>query len=155
MGVEDAPSAVYAEPYHQTTAALAIVLRWNATPWTTHAKVERAEAAADHAEDLADLAKTGATFEARTANADAKEAKERVAAATDGETASRAWVASVLQADAIGTAETRDLSDAYIAWFQMRARLATAIFQWNVDVVRLGRATGEFKAGAARPKETK
>jgi HAE1 family hydrophobic/amphiphilic exporter-1 len=154
MGVEDAPSAVYSEPYHQKTGAIALVLRWNLAPWTTHAKVKRARAAADKAHELSDLARTGATMDAHTASSDAREAQERVTAATEGEEASRAWVASVLQADAIGTAETRDLADSYIAWFQMRARLATAIFQWNVAVVRLGRATGEFTAGGARRKET-
>jgi outer membrane protein TolC len=154
QGVEESRSAVYSEPYHQTTAAVAIVMRWNLAPWTTHAKVGRARAQATKAHRLADLAKTGATLDARTAFSDAREARERVTAASGGEEASRAWVASVLQADAIGTAETRDLADAYIAWFQMRARLATAIFQWNVAVVRLGRATGEFTAGDARRKDT-
>ena len=45
----------------------------------------------------------------------------------------------------------KDLADAYIAWFQMRARWAQAVFQWNVAVVRLGRASGEYRAGPRRP----
>jgi outer membrane protein TolC len=153
QGVDDAPSAVYTEPYNNTFGGLSVVLRWNAEPWTTKARVTRARAAARKAEDLRDLAETGATLDAKTAWGQAAQAKERVTAAEEGETAARGWLASVLQADAIGTAETRDLSDAYIAWFQMRARLATAIFQWNVATVRLGRATGEFKATAGRRKE--
>ena len=56
------------------------------------------------------------------------------------------WLAAVLQDEAIGTAEARDLADAYIAWFQMRARWAQAVMQWNVAVVRVQRATGEFRA---------
>jgi len=153
QGVDDAPSAVYAEPYHQTSAGVGLVLRWNAEPWTTHAKVERARAAADKADELRDLAETGATLDARTAWAEAAQAREKVTAAGDGETAARGWLAAVLQADAIGTAETRDLADAYIAWFQMRARLASAIFQWNVATVRVARATGEFTARQGRRKE--
>ena len=58
----------------------------------------------------------------------------------------------MLQAQAIGTAESKDLADAYIAWFQMRARWAQAVFQWNVAVVRLDRAAGEFHADGRRPK---
>ncbi len=150
MGVDDAPSAVYAEPFHQTTAGLAVVLRWNVEPWTTRTRVKRARAAAGKAHDLSDLARTGATFEARTAGSEATNARDKVTAAEEGETAARGWLASVLQADAVGTAETRDLADSYIAWFQMRARLASAIFQWNVATVRLGRATGEFTATAGR-----
>ena len=153
QGVDDAPSAVYTEPFNNTSGALALVLRWNVEPWTTKARVARARAAAHKADDLRDLAKTGATLDAKTAWGEASQAKDRVTAAEEGETAARAWLASVLQADAIGTAETRDLSDAYIAWFQMRARLATAIFQWNVATVRLGRATGEFRATSSRRKE--
>lgn len=150
QGVDDAPSAVYAEPFNTTSGGVALVLRWNLEPWTTHARVARAKAQVKKADELVELAGTGATLEARTAWTEASEARDRVTAATEGEDAARAWLASVLQADAIGTAETRDLADAYIAWFQMRARLATAIFQWNVATVRLGRATGEFTATTGR-----
>jgi len=150
QGVEDVPNAIFAEPYNSTTGGLALVLRWNVEPWTTNARVDRAQALVRKADELVELAGTGATLEARSAHAEASEARDRVTAATEGETAARAWLASVLQADAIGTAETRDLADAYIAWFTMRARLATSIFQWNVATVRLGRATGEFTATAGR-----
>ncbi|HEX8113289.1 MAG TPA: hypothetical protein VF516_36415, partial [Kofleriaceae bacterium] len=88
---------------------------------------------------------------ADTALADATAAHDKVAAAGQGEQAARTWLASVLQAEAIGAAESRDLADAYIAWFQMRARWAQAVFQWNVAVVRLDRAAGEFHAAAHRP----
>lgn len=155
QGVDEAPSAVYTEPFNQTSGALALVLRWNLEPWTTRAKVARARAAARKADDLRELAETGATLDARTAWAEAEQAQARLAAASDGETAARAWLASVLQADAIGTAETRDLADAYIAWFQMQARLAMATFTWNVATVRLARATGEFTAAPGRRKETR
>ena len=53
--------------------------------------------------------------------------------------------------DAIGTSDTKDLADAYLAWFQMRARLMNAIFQWNVAAIRLDRATGEFHPRSPRP----
>ena len=38
----------------------------------------------------------------------------------------------------------RDLADAYLAWFQMRARLLTAIYQWNVAVAKVARAAGQL-----------
>jgi outer membrane protein TolC len=153
QGVDDPPSALIIDPYNGTSGALALVLRWQLEPWTTRAKVDRARAAARKAGALADLAAIGAGYEARTAFAEATGARERLTAATQGEQSARAWLASVLQADAIGTSEPRDLADAYIAWFQMRARLVNAMFQWNVATVRLGRATGEFRAAPARRKE--
>ena len=154
-GVAQPTSFVYQQPYHVYGLGLAIVMRWNLDPWTTHAQVERAEAQARHADALADLAHDGATMEVRTAYAEAQTAKAKVDAAIEGEKASHSWVASVMQNDAIGTAEAKDVADSYIAWFQMRARLMQAIFQWNVATVRLQRAIGEFKADAARPKETR
>ena len=57
----------------------------------------------------------------------------------------------MLQAEAIGTVEAKDLADAYIAWFQMRARVVAAIFQWNVAATRIQRAAGEFSAPARGP----
>jgi len=153
QGVDRPPGWIFSQPYHQASAGLALVLRWNLEPWMTAAKAREAEAKAHHADALAEAATVTATLEVRRAYAEASRAKRRVAAARDGEKASRAWVAAVLQNDAIGTADAKDIADSYIAWFQMRARLENAIFQWNVATVRLARATGEFHAKPLRPKE--
>lgn len=150
QGVDDAPSAFYSDPYNGTSGALALVLRWQLEPLTTRAKLAQARAAERRAAALADLADTGAALDARSARAEALGARERLAAATRGEQAARAWVAAVLQADAIGAGEPKDLADAYIAWFQMRARLVTAIFQWNVAIMRVRRAAGEFTLDGVR-----
>lgn len=154
QGAEDPPSAYANDPFNKTNFGLALVLRWQLDPWTTAAKSSKARADARHAHRLADLAKDGAELDARTAQSEASTAKERVDAATDGEKAARAWVAAVLQNQAVGTVEAKDLADAYIGLFQMTGRKLTAIFQWNVAVVRLRRATGEFHASGARRKET-
>ena len=150
QGAKDPPSAYANDPFNKTSGGLAVVLRWQLDPWTTKARTSRARAQARRARGLADLAKDGAEFDARTAQAEAAAAKERVVAATDGEKAARAWVAAVLQNQAVGTVEAKDLADAYIALFQMSARKLSAIFQWNVAVVRLRRATGEFHAAPPR-----
>jgi outer membrane protein TolC len=111
------------------------------------AKVARAEAEARKAKAQANLAALGATYDIETVASEAKAAKAKLDATVEGEKAARTWLASVLQNQAIGTAEPRDLADAYLAWFQVKARWAQAVFQWNTAVVRLGRATGEFQAG--------
>ena len=153
QGAEEPPSAYAWDPFNKSTAGVVLAVRWQLDPFTTRAKAKRARAQARRAEGLAALAKDGATHDARTAHAEAAAAKERVEAATAGESAARAWVAAVLQNQAVGTIEAKDLADAYIGLFQMSARRLTAVFQWNVAVVRLGRATGEFHAGAPRRKE--
>jgi outer membrane protein len=150
-GVQDPPSAFANDPYNRSGVGVVVGLSWTLEPWTVAARVEKARADARKAHAQSDLAATGARFDADNALAEARASHDKVAAGAEGEKAARAWLASVLQAEAIGAAESRDLADAYIAWFQMRARWAQAVFQWNVAVVRLDRAAGEFHAGGRRP----
>jgi outer membrane protein TolC len=152
QGVDDPPSAFANDPYNRSGVALFLALQWNVEPWTVRAKTQRLRAEARKAKEQAALAELGATYDAETAAAEATAAKAKVDAANEGEKAARTWLASVLQNQAVGTAEAKDLADAYIAWFQMKARWAQSVFQWNVAVVRLGRASGEFHAGPARPR---
>lgn len=153
QGAEDPPSAYANDPYNRTGAGLVLAMQWTLEPWNVKARADRARAEAAKAKAQSELAALGASYDAQTALADLTTAHAKVAAAKDGEKAARGWLASVLQAQAIGTGEAKDLADAYIAWFQMRARWAAAVVQWNVAVVRLGRASGEFRAGGRRPKE--
>jgi outer membrane protein len=150
-GVDTPSGAFFNNPYNRYGFGAVLGLQWTLEPWSVAARVERARADARKAHAQSDLAAIGARLDADTALADATAAHDKVAAASQGEQAARTWLASVLQAEAIGTAESRDLADAYVAWFQMRARWAQAVFQWNVAVVRLDRAAGEFHAGGRRP----
>jgi outer membrane protein len=152
QGVQEPPSAFAYDPYRRTGAGLGVGVQWTIEPWNTKARTARARADAKRLHAQAALADIGATYDAENARVDAATAHDRLAAANEGEKAARTWLASVLQNEAIGTAESRDLADAYIAWFQMRARWAQAVFQWNVAVVRLGRATGEYRAEPGRPR---
>lgn len=152
QGVTDPPNAFANDPYNRAGVGLVLGLQWQIEPWTVKAKAERARAEAEKMAEQSKLAALGATYDALTAAAEAKAAQDKLEATTVGEKAARAWLASVLQSEAIGTAEAKDLADAYIAWFQMKARWAQAVFQWNTAVVRLGRATGEFRASDSRPR---
>lgn len=152
QGVDDPPSAFANDPYNRSGAALLLGLTWQLEPWTVKARTDRARAEAHKMTAQSTLAALGATYDASLAAVEARTAKDKLDAATEGEKAARAWLASVLQNEAVGTAEAKDLADAYIAWFQMKARLAQAIYQWNVAVVRVGRATGEFRAPDSRPR---
>lgn len=151
QGADDPPNAYANDPYNRTGAGLVLALQWQLEPWNVKARVDKARAEAHKARAQSELATAGARYDAQTALSEAVAARDKVVAADEGVKAARTWLASVLQADAVGTAEAKDLADAYIAWFQMRARWAQAVFQWNVAVVRLGRAGGEFRAGSRRP----
>jgi len=148
QGVDDPPSVFANDPFNRTSAGLILALRWTAEPWNVKARVDRAKAEATKARAQSELARVGATYDAQLALTEATAAYAKVQAASDGEKAARTWLASVLQAEAIGTAEPRELADAYIAWFQMRARWAQAVNQWNVAVVRIDRASGAIQPPA-------
>ncbi len=152
QGVDDPPTAFAYDPYRRTGAAAVLGLQWTIEPWNVSARTARARADARKAQAQSDLAALGAKYDAELARSDAAAAHDKVAAAADGEKAARTWLAAVLQNQAIGTAEARDLVDAYLAWFQERAHWAMAVVEWNVAVVRLQRATGEFHAGTGRPR---
>ncbi|HEU4613670.1 MAG TPA: TolC family protein, partial [Kofleriaceae bacterium] len=146
QGVDDPPGAFANDPYNRTGAGLVLALQWQIEPWTVKAKTAQARAAAHKAKAQAELAAVGAAYDAATALSEARAAQDKLDATGVGEKAARAWLASVLQNEAVGTAEAKDLADAYIAWFQTRARWLQAVYQWNLAVVRVGRATGEFRA---------
>jgi outer membrane protein len=152
QGVDDPPSVFANDPFNRVGAGVVLALQWQLEPWTVKARADRARAEAQRLAAQAELAAIGAVFDAQTALAEAIGAKAMVESREEGERAARTWLAAMLQAEAIGTADTRDLADAYLAWFQMRARWAQAVFEWNVAVVRLGRAGGEFRANDSRPR---
>ena len=151
QGVEDPPSAFAQDPFNTTTAALGLAMRWELDVMRQRGRVAQARAQADRAGALAELAERGAYFEVEQAHAEATQARARLAAAAEGQKSARGWVASVLQATAVGTAETKDLADAFIAYFTLRARHATSVYEWNLATVRLRRAAGEFAAIPPRP----
>jgi outer membrane protein TolC len=146
QGVAEPPSAFAGDPYNTYGAELALVLSWAVEPWTVHARVERARAEARRAHALGDLAAEGARYDAETALGEAVGAKAKLDATGEGEKAGRAWIVSLLQADVVGAVETKELADAYIAWFRMRAYRAQSVFQWNVAIAKLARANGEYRA---------
>jgi outer membrane protein TolC len=152
QGVDDPPGAFAYDIYNRTGVGAILAMQWNFEPWTVRARTARAQADARRMQAQAAAVALGASYDALTASSEAQAAKVKVEATTEGEKAARAWLASVLQNEAVGTAEARDLADAYIAWFQMKARWAQAVVQWNVAVVRVGRATGEFRAADSRPR---
>jgi outer membrane protein len=145
-GVDDPPSAFANDPFNKGQGAVVLGLQWTIEPWNVAARVGKARADARRAQAQSELAAIGARFDAETALAEARTAKAKLDAASEGEKAGRGWVTAVVQGAAIGTTESKDLADAYIAWFTMRARSLQATFQWNVAVVRLGRAGGEYRA---------
>jgi outer membrane protein TolC len=143
-GVDDPPSAFANDPFNTTTAHVALLLRWTLDPAGQAARVAGADAEVVRARALATAAGQAATFAALQAHARVVGARQRLDAALGGERSARGWVLSVLQADALGTASARDLAEAYLAYFTLRGRVLQSTFDFNLAVVALRGATGEF-----------
>jgi len=146
--VDNPPSAFANDPYNTTSAGLALAVRWTLDPFSHPGRVRAARARERRARAVLDAIRDRADYRARTTRSGLARARERLDIARRGERSARAWLASVLQADAIGTSETKDLADAYLAYFTARARTLSAIYDWNVAVFLMRRAAGEFAAAA-------
>ena len=68
----------------------------------------------------------GIGFEVEKAYTEMKEADQRLKTVQKGEKAARQWIAAVMQNIAVGLAETKDFSDALLAFFQARIRCLQA-----------------------------
>lgn len=144
QGVDDPPSAFANDPFNQTRAELALVLRWTLEPAMQAARVARTQAEQVRGQELQNAAQLAVEFAVRDAYNRAREAGARLDTARQGEKSARGWVASVLQADAVGTASSRDLADAYLAYFTLHSRVLQSAYEWNVALAVLDRATGRL-----------
>jgi outer membrane protein TolC len=143
-GVDDPPSAFANDPFNNTRAELALVMRWTIEPAMQAARVARTHADQVRGQELARAAHVAVEFAVRDAYNRAQEAGTRLDAARQGEKSARGWVASVAAADAVGTASARDLADAFLAYFTLHSRVLQSSYEWNVALASLERATGEL-----------
>jgi outer membrane protein TolC len=143
-GIDDPPSAFANDPFNATRAELALVLRWTLEPAMQQARVARTRADQSRGQQLARAARAAVEFAVRDAYNRAEQAGSRLDAARQGEKSARGWVASVVQADAVGTASARDLADAYLAYFTLHSRVLQSAYEWNVALASLERATGKL-----------
>lgn len=145
-GVDKPPSAFANDPYNTVSLAAAFGLRWTFDPFAQRGRLEQARARTRRAEHMVEAAGRQASFQAHEAYAELERTRDRLAVARKGEKSARAWLASALQAEAVGAVESKDLADAYLAFFTARGRSLAAINEWNLAVYKLRRALGEFTA---------
>lgn len=129
-------------PYNGFTGGIAAALRVNLDFGTKYAQAQRAEAEAAEVEQRRREALGGIALEVKKSYGEMTEAAARVQTLEKGSKAAKSWITAVAQNFAIGLAETRDLSDALLAHFQMRARYLQAIYDLEIGRAVLARATG-------------
>ena len=140
--VQSPDNAYFNNPFNTTSAGLVATLRMPLDLGTKLARADRLRVEAEETDLRRQEALGGIDLEVRKAHSEVTEAAERVEVVHKGEKAGKAWITAVSQNFAIGIAETRDFSDALTNFFAMRARYLQAVFDLNVAVAALERATG-------------
>lgn len=141
--VDDPHNAFLSDPFNFIRAGFGLALKWNLDTIQQvgryrAAKSKSLEISAKREEGLA-----GIELEIRKEWLSLQEAARRLAATRRGEKAARSWLVATAQNLEAGLAESKDLTDALLAFFQLRVRYLQAIFDVNVGWARLGRAIGK------------
>ncbi len=142
QGVDNPQNAFYSHYYNSTTAGVAAGLRIPLDLGPKIARTQRMAHEADEAGYQQSAALSGILLEVHKAYGEVTEARARVASMDKGQKAGKAWISAVAQNFAVGLAETRDFSDALIAFFGMRTRYLQAVYDLDVALSSLARATG-------------
>jgi outer membrane protein TolC len=140
--VDDPNNAFLSHYFNSTSAGVAAALRMQLDLGPKIARARKVKHEAEEVEYRRSEALGGILLDVRKTYAETTEAQARVAAMAKGEKAGKAWISAVAQNFAVGLAEARDLSDALIAFFGMRTRYLQAVFDLNIALSALGRATG-------------
>jgi outer membrane protein len=139
---EDPNNAFMSHYFHSTTLGVAAALRMQLDLGPRIARASRTSAEAAEMGFRRSEALGGIQLEVRKAYGEMAEAGERVKAVQKGEKAAKSWISAVAQNFAVGIAETRDFTDALLAYFNMRFRYLQAVYDYNIAVAALTRATG-------------
>jgi outer membrane protein TolC len=151
QGVDKPPTSFAYDPFNITAFYAALVLRWSIEPMSQVARLARANAEVERGRDLLSAARRAGDFAVLQAYSRATEARARLEAATKGEKSARGWVASVMQADAIGTVSAKDMSDAYLAYFTLHSRVLQSTYDFDLALLALRRAIGDSTLPPKKP----
>jgi outer membrane protein len=140
--VDNPQNAFLSHFYNSTSFGVAAAVRMQLDLGPKLARADRTLAEAAEIGFRRTEALGGIALEVRKAYGEVSEARERVKAVAKGEKAAKSWISAVAQNFTVGLAEARDLTDALLAFFNMRYRYLQAVFDYNVAVAALTRATG-------------
>jgi outer membrane protein TolC len=140
--VQNPQNAYYSHYFNSASAGLAAALRIQLDLGPKLARAARSKAEASETEYRRTEALGGIALDVRKSYGELREATSRTEALRKGEKAGKSWISAVAQNFTVGLAEARDLTDALLAFFQMRARYLQSVFDQNVAAAALTRATG-------------
>ncbi|HJX66718.1 MAG TPA: TolC family protein [Polyangia bacterium] len=139
----DHPQNAFANnPFNTSGVGLAAALRMPLDLFVKNAHAHRLRSEAREAELRRNDALGGIGFEVEKAYTEMKEAEQRLKTVQKGEKAARQWIAAIMQNISVGLAETKDFSDALLAFFGARVRCLQGIYDHNIAVASLTRVSG-------------
>jgi outer membrane protein TolC len=139
----DTPHNSFASnPFHTMGAGLAAGFRMPLDLGVKSARATKLRAEAEEAAQRQREALGGIAFEVEKAHTELREAEDRMKIVKTGEKAGRQWIAAVAQNLAVGLSEAKDFSDALLAFFQARIRYLQSVYDYDIAVAALTRATG-------------
>jgi outer membrane protein TolC len=140
--IDHPPNAFASNPFNTSGVGLAAALRMPLDLFVKNAHAHRLLAEAKEAELRRNEALGGISFEVEKAYTEMKEADQRLKTVQKGEKAARQWIAAIMQNISVGLAETKDFSDALLAFFQARVRCLQGVYDHNIAVASLTRVSG-------------
>jgi outer membrane protein TolC len=139
----DRPTNAFANnPFNTSGVGVAAAVRMPLDLFVKNAHAHRLRAEAREAELRRAEALGGIGFEVEKAYTEMKEADQRLKTVQKGEKAARQWIAAIMQNISVGLAETKDFSDALLAFFQAHTRCLQALYDCNIAVASLTRVAG-------------
>ena len=140
--IDHPPNAFANNPFNTSGVGVAAAFRMPLDLFVKNAHAQRLRAEAREAELRRNEALGGIGFEVEKAYTEMKEADQRLKTVQKGEKASRQWIAAIMQNISVGLAETKDFSDALLAFFQAHTRCLQALYDCNIAVASLTRVAG-------------
>ncbi len=139
---DDPKNAFYSDPFNTFGFGVALALKGTLDYHMKVPRVDKLRAELAELDANRRAAQGGIALEVRKALADVREAERRLPILEKGKKAARSWLVAVTQNFSVGLAQAKDFNDALIAYFEAELRTLQAVYDFNVAVAGLGRATG-------------
>ena len=140
--IDHPQNAFASNPFNTSGVGVAAAFRMPLDLFVKNAHARRLRAEAQEADLRRSEALGGIKFEVEKAYAEMKEADLRLKTVQKGEKAARQWIAAIMQNISVGLAETKDFSDALLAFFQARTRHLQGVYDFNIAASSLTRVAG-------------
>jgi len=137
------------DPLNHFVPAAFVGLRWQLQGWMAGARAEEQRA---HAESLRQLdlwATAGIPAEVRRAYEDVRRARAEIEAGTQAIRKAKQWMVQASADYNVGFIDVREVSDAVAAYVSLRAAAMKAVYDHNVAMAALAKATGTLDGDGA------